>query len=97
MIQREYIRNGWREKMKNTLNDFNNYLFEAMERLTDDSLSSDQLDQEIKRAESMSKVATQIIQTGELAYKTMVHMDEYGYGANRNNVPAMLEIKKDEK
>lgn len=79
--------------MKNTLSDLNNYLFEAMERLTDDSLSSDQLDQEIKRAESMSKVANQIIQNGELAYRTMVHMDEYGYNVDRNNVPTMLELR----
>ena len=79
--------------MKNTLSDLNNYLFEAMERLTDDSLSSDQLEQEIKRAESMSKVANQIIQNGELAYRTMVHMDEYGYNVDRNNVPTMLELR----
>ena len=79
--------------MKNTLSDLNNYLFEAMERLTDDTLSSDQLEQEIKRAESMSKVANQIIQNGELAYRTMVHMDEYGYNVDRNNVPAMLELR----
>lgn len=79
--------------MKNTLSDLNNYLFEAMEHLTDDSLSADQLDQEIKRAESMSKVANQIIQNGELAYRTMVHMDEYGYNVDRNNVPAMLELR----
>ena len=83
--------------MNNTLADLNNYLFEAMERLTDDSLSSEQLDQEIKRAESMSKVANQIIQNGELAYKTMVHMDEYGYNVDRKNIPTMLEIKKDKK
>lgn len=79
--------------MKNTLSDLNNYLFEAMERLTDDTLSSDQLEQEIKRAESMSKVANQIIQNGELAYRTMVHMDEYGYNVDRNNVPTMLELR----
>ena len=64
-----------------------------MERLTDDSMSSDQLEQEIKRAESMSKVANQIIQNGELAYRTMVHMDEYGYNVDRNNVPTMLELR----
>ena len=83
--------------MKNTLSDLNNYLFEAMERLTNDDLTSEELDQEIKRAESMSKVANQIIQNGELAYKTMVHMDEYGYNTDRKNIPSMLEIKKDGK
>lgn len=50
-----------------------------MERLNDEELSDEELDRELKRADGMSKIAAQIIQNGELAYKTMVHMDEYGY------------------
>ena len=77
--------------MKNTLLDLNNHLFEQIERLNDEELSDDQLDRELKRAEGMTKIAAQIIQNGELAYKTMVHMDDYGYGLDRNRtVPAML-------
>ena len=66
--------------MKNTLEDLNNHLFEAMERLNNDDLTDEELDRELKRAEGMTKVAGQIIQNAELAYKTMVHMDEYEIG-----------------
>lgn len=77
--------------MKNTLLDLNNHLFEQLERLNDEDLTDDQLDRELKRAEGMTRVAAQIIQNGELAYKTMVHMDDYGYGIDRiRTVPAML-------
>jgi len=38
----------------------------------------------------MTKIAEQIIRNGELAYKTMVHMDDYGYGLENRKVPAML-------
>ena len=77
--------------MKNTLQDLNNHLFEQLERLNDEDLTEDELDRELKRAEGMTKIATQIIQNGELTYKTMVHMDEYGYNNGRHNVPVMLE------
>lgn len=78
--------------MKNTLTDLNNHLFEELERLNDDELTGEQIEKELKRAEGMTKIATQIVQNAELAYKTMVHMDEYGY--NRDNVvPVMLDMK----
>ena len=42
----------------------------------------------------MTKVAGQIIQNAELAYKTMVHMSEYGYKSSREaNTPVMLTMK----
>lgn len=77
--------------MKNTLEDLNNHLFEALERLNDDDLTDEQLDQELKRADGMTKVAGQIIQNAELAYKTMVHMSEYGLVKPGENTPKMLE------
>ena len=81
--------------MKNTLLDLNNHLFEQLERLNDEELAGEQLDRELKRADGMTRIAAQIIQNGELAYKTMVHMDEYGYdmkGVDRP-VPAMLDSR----
>ena len=39
------------------------------------------------------KIATQIIENGELAFKTMVHMDEYGYNNGHQQVPVMLEAR----
>lgn len=53
--------------MKNTLADLNNYLFESIERLNDDELSSEELDKEIKRSEAVQKVAKTIIDNGTLA------------------------------
>lgn len=81
--------------MKNTLTDLNNHLFEQLERLNDDELTEEQLDKELRRAEGMTKVASQIIQNAELAYKTMVHMAEYGYDRQdaQKVLPPMLEVK----
>lgn len=80
--------------MKNTLMDLNNYLFEQIERLQDDSLSDEDFEKELQRADAMVKVSEKIISNGELAFKTMKHMDEYGYGQTRK-VPQMLEGGED--
>ena len=66
--------------MKNTLNDLNNYLFESIERINDDTLNSEELDKEIKRSEAVQRVATTIIENGRLALKAKMHLDEYGAG-----------------
>ena len=68
--------------MKNTLGDLNNYLFESIERLIDDSLSPEELDKEIKRSEAVQKVAKTIIDNGALALQAKKHFDEYGIDNN---------------
>lgn len=79
--------------MKNTLGDLNNYLFEQLERFNDDSISEEELDRELKKTDSVVKVAEKIIQNGELAYKTMQHCDQYGYGCGEKIAPALLTFK----
>lgn len=76
--------------MKNTLQDLNNHLFEALERLNDEDLTEDELERELKRSEGITDVAEKIIKNGELAYKTMVHMAEYGI---EQATPIMLTAK----
>lgn len=66
--------------MKNTISDLNNYLFEAIERINDDDLSDEELDKEIKRSESVNKIAKTIIDNGNLALQAKKHLDEYGRG-----------------
>ena len=46
--------------MKNTLSDLNNYLFESIERLTDDELSDEELDSigHAFQGESFEKIST---------------------------------------
>lgn len=81
--------------MKNTLGDLNNYLFEQLERINDDSLDAEGLEQELKKTDSIVKVAEKIIQNGELAFRTMQHMDHYGYGGGEKVAPALLDFKED--
>lgn len=79
--------------MKNTLGDLNNHLFAQLEKLNDDELNGEQLDAEIKRTEAMAKISEQIIRNGELQFKAMQHMDEYGY-ERKKLVPEMLEVRE---
>lgn len=79
--------------VKNTLGDLNNHLFAQLEKLGDEDLEGDVLDMEIKRSEAMAKIGEQIIKTGELQFKAMQHMDEYGYEREKT-VPEMLEVRR---
>ena len=76
--------------MKNTLSDLNNYLFEQLERLTDDSLSDEELEKEIKRSKAVTNVSRAVIENGALALRAAMYSTEYGKSAA---VPGMLEAK----
>lgn len=77
--------------MRNKLTDLNNYLFEAIERLTDDSLSEEELQTEIVRANAVKGIASTIIDNGKLALEVKKHFDEYGEG--KNLIIPLLEEK----
>ena len=47
--------------MKNTLTDLNNHLFMCLERLNDENLSPEELEQEVRRSDAVSKIATTIV------------------------------------
>lgn len=85
--------------MKNTLSDLNNYLFESLERLLDDDLTEEQMQREIIRSKAVASVAETVIHNGELALKTMQHLNDMGYGSGKRDgnlapVPNMLEVGK---
>ena len=86
--------------MNNTLAALNNALFEEIERMQNDDLSPEELQQEIERAQAVSKVGEIIVKNAELAYKTMVHLNEYGYSRKKSEntylapIPEMLEVKQ---
>ena len=77
---------------RNTLGDLNNHLFAQLEKMDDDELTGDQLDNEIRRTEAMAKISEQIIKNGELQFRAMKHMDEYGY-ERQKAIPDMLEVR----
>lgn len=61
---------------KNTLGDLNNHLFAQIERLGEENLSDEELEKEIKRADSNSKVSSQIVNNAELVLKAKKFMDD---------------------
>lgn len=74
--------------MKNNLSALNDYLFESIERIMDDEIDGEILEQEIKRAEMVTDVAKVIVQNAELALKVMKHAEEYGI--EKKEIPVML-------
>lgn len=75
--------------MKNKLSDLNNYLFEQIEKINDDSLSAEELEKEIKKAETIANIAETIIKNGELQYKAAIKAAEYGV-INNNQMVFLL-------
>lgn len=77
---------------RNKLGDLNNHLFEQLERLNDDDLSEQDLSKEIKRADAMTSVASQIIDNAELALKAQKYKVTQAQDINCDlTLPEMLE------
>ena len=64
--------------MKADLNAVNEYLFSSLEALTNDDLTGEELDREIRRNTAVQKIAQTIIEGGELALKAKKFQVEYG-------------------
>jgi len=62
--------------MKNTLGDLNNHLFAQLERLSDESLKGEALNEEINRARAIMGIATKIIDTGTLVLEAQRFIDD---------------------
>jgi len=61
--------------MKNKLADLNDHLFCQLERLNDDELEGEKLQDEIIRAKAMTDVAEQIIANGNLVLNAAKTVD----------------------
>ncbi len=64
--------------MKNRLSDLNNHLFAQLERLSDESLTADQIEQETKRGQAIVAVADQIIRNAATQISAAKLVAEYG-------------------
>ena len=73
--------------MQNKLTDLNNHLFAQLERLGDEELSGDALQEEISRSKAVVDIAEQIIDNGNLALKASVAVYEAG---REMKVPPLL-------
>lgn len=73
--------------LTNTLGDLNDYLFESLERLSDDSLEEYKLELEIRRSKAIANTAMQIISNGNLVLRAKIMQEEYD---NKDPLPPML-------
>lgn len=76
--------------MKNKLIDLNNHLFAQLERLSDESLKGEALQDEIQRSKSVTQVSTQIVANARLALDAQIAANDMGVG---RKLPEMLEAK----
>lgn len=79
---------------QNKLTDLNNHLFEQLERLNDEDLSDEQLAREIKRADAMSKLATQIVNNAKTQVDAAKIYLDYGKIEDLQNIPVIGYEKK---
>ncbi|MEX3315706.1 hypothetical protein [Sulfitobacter sp. PS-8MA] len=64
--------------MKNKLSDLNNHLFAQLERLSEEGMSAEQIEQEAKRAVAIVSVADKITGNADLQLKAAKLFAEYG-------------------
>ena len=75
--------------MKNTLGDLQNHLFAQLERLGDEDIKGDALQEEIGRAKAISEIGSKVIENGRLV------LDGQKFMENKMDIdqdfPKMLE------
>ena len=76
--------------MKNTLGDLNNHLFAQLERLGDEEIEGEKLQEEIERARAVTSIASQIISNGNLVLQAEKFKAET-LGRSKAKAPEMLE------
>lgn len=64
--------------MKNKLSDLNNHLFAQLERLSEEGLTAEQIEQEGKRSESIVAIAEQIVRNADLQLKAATIIANHG-------------------
>ena len=74
--------------MKNKLLDLNDHLFMQLERVSDESLSSEKMEKEINRSKAVSSLASQIISGAKLALQAQSQVQEFLI----KNPPKMLGV-----
>lgn len=62
--------------MKANLMDLNNVLFERIERLNDDDLVGDELENELKKSKAIGGIASTIVQNSSLILRAVRYEEE---------------------
>jgi hypothetical protein len=64
--------------MKNKLSDLTNQLFAQLERLGDEALTPEQIDQEVKRSEAIVSISDQVVGNANLQLKAAKLFADHG-------------------
>jgi len=64
--------------MKNKLVDLNNHLFAQLERLSEEDLTAEQIEAEVKRADAIVDLSEQIIKGADLQLKAVKIIADHG-------------------
>lgn len=77
---------------KNKLGDLTDHLFMQLERMNDEAMSPEQIDQEARRASAIVSVASQIIGTADLQLKAAKLFADHG----QDVLPMLPQIGRSE-
>lgn len=77
--------------MRNKLINLNDHLFEQLERLNDEDLTPEQLEQEIKRSKAMADIGKVIVDNVRAVVEGIKVVNEYGL--TNEEVPEVLRIE----
>jgi hypothetical protein len=64
--------------MKNKLADLNNHLFAQLERLSEEGLTAEQIEQEVRRTDAIVNVSEQIVRNADLQLKAVTILANHG-------------------
>ncbi|RHW17171.1 hypothetical protein D1610_11520 [Sphingomonas gilva] len=64
--------------MKNKLIDLNNHLFAQLERLSDEELTAEQIEVEVKRADAIVAVSEQVVRGAALTLQAVKVLADHG-------------------
>jgi hypothetical protein len=78
--------------MKNKLTNLNDHLFAQLERLGDEELKGEDLENELARSKALSSLSAQVIQNGRLMLDATTASLEYG-GVKPAPMPELLVSK----
>ena len=77
--------------MKNNLSDLNNHLFSMLETLEDDKITDKRLEKELKKAQAICSISSQILKVASVQVSAIKTAEQYGL--LNKDMPALLATK----
>ena len=77
--------------MKNNLSDLNNHLFLMLETLEDDKMTDKRLEKELKKAQAICSISSQILKVASIQVSAIKTAEQYGL--LNKDMPALLATK----